>query len=105
MEVYDLIDCGPNHRFAVALPDGGHLIVHNCCQAVARDLLVNAWKNASDAGLDVLFTVHDEIVILAKEKEAEEAKAALIKAMEKSPDWMPDIPLEVEAEITKTYKK
>lgn len=105
LEVYDLIDCGPNHRFAVALPDGGHLIVHNCCQAVARDLLVNAWKNASDAGLDVLFTVHDEIVILAKEKEAEEAKAALIKAMEKSPDWMPDIPLEVEAEITKTYKK
>ena len=30
MKVYDLIDCGPRHRFVVRGSDGKALIVHNC---------------------------------------------------------------------------
>lgn len=48
--VYDLVDCGPRSRFVVRGNDGLPLIVHNCTQAAARDVIgrsmprIEAWR-------------------------------------------------------------
>lgn len=48
--VYDLVDCGPRSRFVVRGEDGLPLIVHNCTQAAARDVIgrsmprIEAWR-------------------------------------------------------------
>ena len=47
MRVYDILDCGENHRFALW---NGHraCIVHNCTQAIARDIL--CYKSKKNEG-------------------------------------------------------
>ena len=48
--VYDLVNCGPRSRFVVRGEDGQPLIVHNCTQAAARDVIgrsmprIEAWR-------------------------------------------------------------
>jgi hypothetical protein len=48
--VFDLVDCGPRSRFVVRGTDGLPLIVHNCTQAAARDVIgrsmprIEAWR-------------------------------------------------------------
>lgn len=48
--VYDLVNCGPRSRFVVRGSDGLPLIVHNCTQAAARDVIarsmprIEAWR-------------------------------------------------------------
>lgn len=48
--VYDLVNCGPRSRFVVRGEDGLPLIVHNCTQAAARDVIarsmprIEAWR-------------------------------------------------------------
>ncbi|MND77239.1 hypothetical protein D3C80_689090 [compost metagenome] len=48
--VYDLVNCGPRSRFVVRGTDGLPLIVHNCTQAAARDVIarsmprIEAWR-------------------------------------------------------------
>lgn len=48
--VYDLVNCGPRSRFVVRGIDGLPLIVHNCTQAAARDVIgrsmprIEAWR-------------------------------------------------------------
>lgn len=62
--VYDLLNCGPRHRFVV-LGEEGPLIVHNCeniVQATARDILMAGLRHAEDAGMRPVMHIHDEIV-------------------------------------------
>lgn len=62
--VYDLLNCGPRHRFVV-LGEDGPLIVHNCeniVQATARDILMAGLRHAEDAGMRPVMHIHDEIV-------------------------------------------
>jgi len=63
-EVLDLVDCGPRNRFVVRGADGGHLIVHNCenaVQAIARDIFLNGMRRAELTGYPVVLRVHDEL--------------------------------------------
>ncbi|MBO5638265.1 MAG: hypothetical protein J5916_00025, partial [Oscillospiraceae bacterium] len=47
--VYDIMNAGPDHRFAV-ISDRGLMIVHNCVQAIARDCLCEAIERLEAAG-------------------------------------------------------
>ncbi len=59
--VYDILNAGPRHRFTVQGANGP-IIVSNCVQAIARDLLAHGIKQSERAGYPVIGHVHDEII-------------------------------------------
>ncbi len=61
MRVYDILNCGPRHRFVV-LGANGPFIVHNCVQAVARDIMAHAVPMLESRGYECVLRVHDEII-------------------------------------------
>ena len=64
--VYDLINCGPRHRFAVWDKERVR-IVSNCVQAIARDCLAVTLLRLEDRGYNTVLHIHDECVIEAPE--------------------------------------
>jgi len=103
-DVYDLMDCGPRKRFVVRGTDGMPLIVHNCCQAVARDIMAANMPLIEDAGYDITLTVHDEIISEAQDLPEFNADnlAVLLSA---NPSWASDIPLAAAGFETYRYRK
>lgn len=83
----------------------GGKLAENVVQAVARDLMAEAMLRIkkADLGLDMLFTVHDEIV--------EEGPVDAItleqyeSLMAERPDWAADCPIEAEGWIGEYYRK
>lgn len=59
--VFDILNCGPRNRFTV-LSDHGPVVVHNCCQTIARDQLMSALPVAEARGFTPVLTVHDEVI-------------------------------------------
>lgn len=69
-------------------------LTENADQAIARDvLLAHGMKPADRRGLDLRIHVHDQLVGLVKEDEAEEKLRILIECMEDQPDWADGLPL------------
>ena len=60
--VYDLLNCGERHQFVI-LTQKGPLIVHNCVQATARDVLREAMFALDEQGYQVIAHVHDECIV------------------------------------------
>lgn len=101
--VFDLLDCGPRHRFVV-LTKAGPMIVHNCVQAIARDCLREAMLNLEHDGWDMRFTVHDEIVCSEPEHSGRgwERMAA---QMAMPIDWAPGLLLRADGYECEFYQK
>ena len=100
-EVYDILNCGPRHRFVVRPAGGGEpMIVHNCTQAVARDLLALSLLRLEEAGYEVLLHVHDEVVI-AGEHDPEE----IARIMCTLPEWAEGLPLAAHGGVLERYGK
>lgn len=59
--VFDIVNAGPRSRFVV-MGAGGPFIVHNCIQAVARDIMAYAVPALERAGYPCVLRVHDEII-------------------------------------------
>lgn len=59
--VYDILNCGPRNRFVVR-GQQGPFVVHNCTQAVARDIQRHAIVNLERRGYPVVLHVYDEDV-------------------------------------------
>jgi DNA polymerase len=55
--------------------------------------------------LDIVLTVHDEIVLECADEDVEHATKRLIEIMCTPPDWAEGIPLGVETNIMKRYGK
>lgn len=81
----------------------GGKLVENIVQAVAADVLKLALVRLRDAGFKVLFHVHDEVIIEVPTSFKNLDKIRKVMCLE--PEWMPGIPLEVEMEESKYYKK
>lgn len=106
VQVFDLINCGPRHRFAV-VAEGGPMLTHNCenaTQAVACDLLTNAMINLEAKGYHVILTIHDECLT-----EVPDAPAYTVAEMEASmtllPEWGEGLVLNAEGFEAKRYRK
>lgn len=100
MMVYDVVNCGPRHKFAV-VTDKGLFIAHNCTQAVARDLMAFSMLQLDEAGYESTMLVHDEIVSETVDGTIEE----YTKLMELTPHWALGMPLGAEVEEMKRYRK
>jgi DNA polymerase len=58
-----------------------------------------------DAGLKIIFHVHDEVVLEVPEETANLDLQRVIKIMSTPPEWIPDIPLAAEGSILTKYTK
>lgn len=80
-------------------------ITENADQAIARDLLAHGMVLADRRGLDVRLHVHDQIVGLVREDDAERALKVLIECMEEQPSWAKGLPLGSNGFISKVFMK
>ena len=85
------------------LPTYGGKLVENITQAFARDCLADAMLALDEAGIDQLFTVHDEIIT---EVPFEKATLQDVEAIMGRPlPWAPDLPLRGDGFETLYYMK
>ena len=83
----------------------GGLLTENASQALARDIFADILIRLNKKDLNIIFHVHDEVVIETPEEAAEEVLQTVIEEMRKPPEWIPDIPLDAEGKILDRYEK
>src|SRR5690606_17007376 len=81
----------------------GGLATENVVQAIARDLLADAWLRAERAGYPPVMSVHDELVVEVPEDFGSADEFAAIMA--ETPAWADGLPVKVEAWEGLRYKK
>lgn len=83
----------------------GGLLTENVVQALSRIIIAEQMLKIHDAGCRIVTMAHDEIVIVAKKKDAKKALDFMIKTMSTAPDWAPDLPLAAEGSYDTSYSK
>jgi len=83
----------------------GGLLAENISQALARCVFSDMLLRIEEAGLDVIFHVHDEVVIEVDKDKAEDTLAKVLEIMKTPPSWIPNIPLDAEGKILTEYEK
>ena len=83
----------------------GGLLTENVVQALSRIIVAEQMLKIHDAGYRIVTMTHDEIVIIAKKKDAKKALDFMIKTMSTPPDWAPDLPLAAEGSYDTSYSK
>ncbi len=81
----------------------GGKLVENIVQAIARDLLASAMINVANAGYDIVFHVHDEII--AEAPDGQGSVDEMCKLMSINPDWADGIPLSADGYECEYYRK
>jgi len=81
------------------------LACENITQAVANDLLRHSLARLDDMGLDVVLTVHDEIVLEVSKDQSDWAAEQLVKVMCDAPVWCGGLPLNAEVAVMERYGK
>ena len=79
----------------------GGKLVENIVQGVARDVLVEGMFALEQAGIEIVATVHDEIIAESDTDRLEEGIALLTKGA----DWTAGLPLAVEGFACRRYRK
>ncbi|HEP1789296.1 TPA: DNA polymerase [Streptococcus suis] len=79
----------------------GGKLVENIVQATARDILAEAILRLEKNGYPVVFHVHDECIVEARDTTIE----TINELMAQAPDWADGLPLNSEGYVTKYYKK
>lgn len=101
--MYDLLNCGPLNRFTV-LTDEGPVIVHNCCQTLARDILMPALQAAETRGYLPVLSVHDEAITEVPDTDEFSAQG-LVDILATNPAWATGLPLAAAGFEARRYKK
>lgn len=82
----------------------GGLLAENLTQAFARDIFMDRVSILSGR-YEVILRVHDEVVCLVDESEADAALKDIESTMATAPEWCADLPVGAEAALTKQYVK
>lgn len=80
----------------------GAKLVENISQALARIIMTDGMLRVSKRYF-VAGTVHDELIAVVRESEAQEAADWVKQQMVKEPPWMPGIPLDAGVDFGKRY--
>lgn len=84
----------------------GGKLVENIVQAVARDCLAVAMMRMDEAGYEIVFHVHDEVISEVEDTpDNADRLRAMCSLMGKPIPWAPGLPLRADGYITKYYKK
>lgn len=102
--VFDLMNCGPRHRFVVCGSDGRPLIVHNCTQSVARDVMAENMPECEVQGYEIVLSVHDEL-LTETDNDLDHDADGLSAILARVPDWAPGLPLAAAGFEAQRYKK
>lgn len=81
----------------------GGKLVENIVQGTARDLLASALVNVSKAGYNIVFHVHDEIIVEAPVGQG--SVKDMCDLMSINPDWAKGIPLNADGYECQYYRK
>lgn len=81
----------------------GGKLVENIVQAIARDCLAIAIEHLEEIGFNVVFHIHDEVVIDCPEGQADLDKVT--KIMTLPIPWAPDLPLNADGWVGDFFKK
>lgn len=87
----------------VELETYGGKLVENIVQAVARDCLAESLKRLTKAGYNVVFHVHDEVILDVPKGKGSVEEVNLI--MRESMPWAPDMPLDAAGFECDFYQK
>jgi DNA polymerase len=83
----------------------GGKMLENIIQALARIVMGQHLRAIEAAGITTVSTTHDEIIMVVREAEADEAEAKVREIMTTPPDWAPDLPLDVDTGWAREYSK
>lgn len=81
----------------------GGKLVENCVQAIARDCLAQAIEHLEEAGLPVIFHIHDEVVIDCPPDAA--TLEEVVQIMSRPIPWAPGLPLGADGWVGTFFKK
>jgi len=87
----------------MVLTGEGPVIVSNCTQAVARDILVEAMFRVERSGFPIVMHTHDEIVSEVPLQSADLETLEALMAVQ--PEWCADLPIAVEGWRSARYRK
>ena len=79
------------------------LLTENLAQSLARDVFGVMLRRLEDAGFEILFHVHDEVVVLLPENNAEARIAEAEEIMSQRVEWARTLPLSAEGNFGRTY--
>lgn len=80
----------------------GARLAENCIQALARIVMTDAMLQIGSQ-YKVVMTVHDEIVCVVKNEEAEDALEFMIECMSVAPAWCAELPVAAEGDWNVSY--
>lgn len=83
----------------------GGLGAENITQSLARDVFMNCVHRILRLGHMVILRVHDEVVIECDIDKAEAVLAEVSAIMHTPPDWLPELPVASEGQISRVYLK
>lgn len=83
----------------------GSSIFQSAVQATARDMLTEAMLRLEKDGFNVVNCIHDEILLLSEEADADSALDRVVSIMTTPPKWAPEFPLAAEGWVGKRYRK
>lgn len=104
-QVFDLLNAGPLHRFTVVFPDGRMMLVHNCTQALCRDVLWVGIRRCHKDGFTVVGRVHDEIIALESCDDNSHTVERMRELMTAPKDWWQGMHLNAAGWFGKRYRK
>jgi hypothetical protein len=83
----------------------GAAVLENVCQALARVVLAEAELRMAEAGKYAANQVHDELIYVCDETNAQLFAKALETALTHGVDWMPELPVACEVAIGDNYRE
>jgi DNA polymerase family A len=81
------------------------VLTENVVSGTARDVFCNGLLLIRKAGINVLFSAHDEVIAEVPMKSANDAFSTVIRCLETTPDWIPGLRIKAAGSILTRYAK